>query len=411
MHAKDDASQIMFIVTLFSLLILVLVVLWVAYHIPILIAGFHGRERNRERQVDWFPKISVVVPVKDEEDVVERCLQSLINVDYPNEKIEIIVVDGSSNSTSKICRRIEAENPRLVKVVREDNPHGKPSALNLGLKHAVGDVVAVFDADSVVEKDCFIRAVSHLRGGAVGVQGKTRCFNMGRNLLARLVHLEQEGWQQLMLGGREKLGLFVPFTGSCLFIRRDVLQELGGWREDSLAEDVELSVRLLLERNLKVKFAPDVFSWQEAPSKLKTLVGQRDRWYRGYMEVSARYLRLLRKPCLTNFDAEMLLFGPFYMAISIMGYLCWLLNMVYPASNVYLAALAYLATALTCMSIVLSLLLLERPINPGRLALAPFLYVYWIIQSSIALKSALKFICRRPMDWRKTEKEGFSDSR
>lgn len=400
----------MFIVTFISLLVLGLILFWVAYHMPILVAGFKGKVLSPRSEANYFPKVSVIVPVKDEEDVIERCLRSLLNVDYPQDRIEIIVVDGSSDSTTDICRSFEIENPGLVKVVREKNPHGKPSALNLGLKHAVGEVIAVFDADSVMEKDSFVRAVGHLQGGAIAVQGKTRCLNRGRSLLARLVHFEQEAWQQLMLNGRERLGLFVPFTGSCLFIKREILQELGGWKENCLAEDVELSARLLSEKDVKVKFAPDVISWQEVPSRLKTLIGQRSRWFRGYMEVSAKYLKLLRKPCLVSLDAEILLFGPFYMAISLIGYLCWLLNMLYFASNIYLTVLAALASILTCLSIILVLFYLERPLNIGKLALAPFVYAYWVTLSLIALKSALDLVLGRPKAWSKTEKEGFSDT-
>jgi len=399
----------MFMIAFVSLLVIGLILFWIAYHMPILVAGFRSGSLSPRSRVDCFPKVSVIVPVKNEEGVIERCLRSLISVDYPRDKMEIIVVDGSSDSTTDICRRFEMETG-LIKVVREDDPHGKPSALNLGLKHATGDVIAVFDADSVVEKDSFIRAVRYLQGGALAIQGKTRCLNKDRNLLARLVHFEQEAWQQLMLNGRERLGLFVPLTGSCLFIRREVLQELGGWNENCLAEDVELSARLLYEKGAKVKFAPDVVSWQEAPTKLKTLIGQRIRWYRGYMEVSARYIRLLRRPCLLSLDAEMLLFGPFCMAISLVGYLCWLLNIVYPASNIFLTVLAVIASILTCLSIALALVYLENPLNVGKLALAPFVYAYWMIQSLIAMKSALDFMLRRPKVWRRTEKEGYAAS-
>jgi len=106
----------------------------------------------------------------------------------------------------------------------------------------------------------------------------------------------------------------------------------------------------------------------------------------------------------------MLLFGPFYMAISLMGYLCWLLNIVYPVSNIFLTVLAVLASILTCLSIALALLYLEKPLNAGKLALAPFVYAYWMIQSLIAMKSALDFVLKRPKVWRRTEKEGYAAS-
>lgn len=399
----------MFIITLTSLLILGLILFWVTYHIPILIAGLRNKNQHSQNKTNYLPKISILIPAKDEENVIEKCLQSILNVNYPRDKIEIIIIDGSSDSTTDICKKFETENPGIVKVIREDNPHGKPSALNLGLKHATGEIIAVFDADNIVEKDALIKAVEYLQDNTVAIQGKTKCLNKDQSLLAKLIHFEQEAWQQLMLMGREKLGLFVPFTGSCLFIRREFLEELRGWDENCLAEDVELSTRLLYEKNAKVKFAPDVISWQTAPNKLKTLIEQRGRWYRGYMEVSAKYLKLLRKPRLLNLDAEIFLFGPFYMAISLIGYLAWLLTILYPTSGPFLLILAVLAVTLTCISIILALLYLEKPLNLGKLALVPFVYVYWILQSLIALKSALKFISRSPKTWKKTVKEGFND--
>jgi len=396
-------------ITLVSLLMLGVILFWIIYHLPILIAGFQRRYRNFQSNISYFPKISVIVPAKDEENVIERCLQSLININYPRERMEIIVVDGSSDSTTKICKKFELENQGLIKVIKENNPHGKPSALNLGLKHATGEVIAVFDADSIVDKDCFVKAIRYLQEGALAVQGKTRCFNKNRNLIARLVHFEQEAWQQLILNGRENLGLFIPFNGSCFFIKREILQELGGWDENCLAEDVELSARLLYKKGAKVKFAPDVISWQEGPSKLKTLIGQRNRWYRGYMEVSAKYHRLLRNPSLISFDAEMLLFGPFYMVASLIGYVFWLFNILFPSPSIFLTVLVVLMNALACLSIILALLHLERSLKIRKLTLVPLVYAYWILLSLIVLKSSLDFVLRRPKVWSKTEKEGFKD--
>ncbi|MGC9104044.1 MAG: glycosyltransferase [Candidatus Methanodesulfokora sp.] len=386
-----------------SLLILCLILFWILYHTPLMLAG--SRSSNMRRRVEEqgeLPRISVIIPARDESKVIGRCIKSILECNYPRDMIELIVVDGSSDSsTADVCRSYG------IKVIKEENPRGKPAALNLGLKHASGDIIAVFDADSVVERDCLTRAAAYFRNGTVAVQGRNRYLNKDQNVLSTLVYFEQEAWQRLIISGRDKFGLFVPFLGSCLFVRRKTLEELGGWDESSLAEDVELAARLLL-RNIKVKYAEDVISWQEAPSKLKSLIRQRLRWYRGYIETSMKYIKLLKNPSFAAFDAEIFLLGPIFMAFSLLGYVCWIASMVYPISDIILEIIGSILGAVTVLSVVFSLSALERSLSPTNLLLIPIIYVYWMIQSSIAMKSLLDSILRRPRVWRRTEKYGWS---
>jgi cellulose synthase/poly-beta-1,6-N-acetylglucosamine synthase-like glycosyltransferase len=332
--------------------------------------------------------------------VIGRCIKSILGQDYPRDRIEVIVV-SADDSTAEICRGFDG-----VKVIKEENPRGKPAALNLGLKFASGDIIAVFDADSVLDKDCLMKAAAYFQKGALAVQGKTGCLNKNQNMLTTLVYLEQEAWQCLLLSGRDRFGLFVPFTGSCLFIKKELLEELGGWDENSLAEDVELSARLLL-RNIKVTYANDAVSWQEAPGKLRTLVKQRVRWYRGYVETSVKYLSLLKRPSSAAVDAEIFLLGPVFMALSLLGYGCWIASIIYPVSDMLLEILASFLGAVTAFSVTFSLVAFERSPDLGNIALIPLIYVYWMIQSSIAMKSILDFILGRPKAWGRTEKEGW----
>ena len=371
---------------------------------PLMLAGYRSNRIGRKiEEQENLPRISVIIPARDESRVIGRCIKSVLECDYPRDLMEVIVVDGSAdNSTIEVCRSFNG-----VKIIKERNPRGKPAALNLGLKQASGDIIAVFDADSVLERNCLMRAAEYFQEGALAVQGRNKYLNKDQNILSTLVYFEQEAWQRLIVSGRDKFGLFVPFLGSCLFVRREILEELGGWDESSLAEDVELAARLLL-RGIKVRYAEDIVSWQEAPSKLKSLIKQRLRWYRGYIEASAKYIKLLKKPSLTAFDAEIFLLGPIFMAFSLLGYVCWIASMVYPISNIILEVIGSLLGTITILSVFLSLSTLERSFNPTSLLLIPAIYAYWIIQSSIAMKSLLDSIFRRPKVWRRTEKYGWS---
>ena len=123
--------------------------------------------------------------------------------------------------------------------------------------------MGTFDADSVPDKEVLRKAASYFNDKQVmAVQGRTTSLNEKRNILTRVAAMEEKAWYQALLSGREKLHLFVPLNGSCQFIRRNVLEELGGWNETSLTEDVELAVRLVEKKHL-IKYAPDVISGQE----------------------------------------------------------------------------------------------------------------------------------------------------
>ena len=119
---------------------------------------------------------------------------------------------------------------------------------------------------------------------------------------------------------KDALNLFVPLTGSCQFVRRSVLERVGGWDEDSLSEDVEMSAKLT-DKGYGIRYAPDIFSWQETPANIPQLIRQRTRWCRGYMETALKYGRLIRRVNKRSIDAEITLMGPYMFTLCLVGYL------------------------------------------------------------------------------------------
>lgn len=357
-----------------------------------------------------LPKISLIVPVKDEEAVIARCLDALLSMDYPRTKMEIIVVEGGSkDATRDICLDFSKKHPNIVRVVHEDASRGKPAALNLGLLSTTGEIVGVFDADSVPKRDVLRRVASYFHDSSVmAVQGRTYSLNEDGNILTKVASRERKAWFQALLKGREKLNLFIPLTGSGQFIRRKILMGTGGW-PDSLAEDVELALELV-ENDHKVRYADDICFWQETPSTLRSLITQRARWYRGYMEAALRYGRLLKKPSWRAVDGEVLLVGPYMMALCFLSYLNWLLNLltstqiVNPLLNP--VAIATMLTAVTLLLIGVALALMDKPVSFKNIVWMPFIYFYWALQTVIAGWALLQTIFRRPRVWKKTEKCG-----
>ena len=265
----------MLVSDIITFILLSVMLFWTAYNGSIIYVGIKSKRKNLTTKIEneQLPKFSIIVPTKNEEVVIGRCLNGLLNLDYPKDRMEIIVVDGKSeDSTCQICSEFVTKYPKIFSIISEkQEAKGKPAALNLALSHTAGEIVGVFDSDSVPEKAVLKKVASYFSNKQImAVQGRTFSLNATKNILTRVVSMEEKAWYQALLTGREKMQLFVPLNGSCQFVRRNVLEELGGWDETSLTEDVELALRLV-EKNHFIKYADDVVCGQETPNSLRDL--------------------------------------------------------------------------------------------------------------------------------------------
>jgi cellulose synthase/poly-beta-1,6-N-acetylglucosamine synthase-like glycosyltransferase len=410
----------MIVSDIISLILLSILLFWTVYNGSIIYVGIRSKrktfadktEARTSVKDEFLPKFSIIVPTKNEEVVIGRCLTGLLNLDYPKEKMEVIIVDGNSaDSTCKICSAFVTKYPQVFSLINENKgAKGKPAALNLAIPRVTGEIVGVFDADSLPEKDSLKKVASYFNNQkTMAVQGRTFSLNEKKNILTRVVSSEEKAWFQALLTGREKLQLFVPLNGTCQFVRRNVLEEAGGWDETSLTEDVELAVRLV-EKNYLIKYAEDVVCGQETPNSLGDLVKQRVRWYRGYMETALKYGRLLNTLNKRTIDAEVSLNGPFMMVVSLLSYINWFFVALFLSQSTPILGLTGLVIALTAVSLVsvgVALTASERPIKVQNLLWIPSIYAYWLIQIFIAGWAFLKLVFRRKRVWSKTAKKGF----
>ncbi|HDD70419.1 MAG TPA: glycosyltransferase family 2 protein [Candidatus Bathyarchaeota archaeon] len=393
-----------------------LVVAWVLYNFLILAVGVKNLRRNKGEAKNCSSKegklysFSIIVPIKNEEKVIGRLLDALLRLRYPKDKMEIIIVeDGSTDGSLNISMKYVEKSSGLIKVLHKPTSNGKPSALNYGIKHASGEIIAVFDADNVPEPDILINVCKYFKDPKVAaVQGRTLSINQDENMLTKLISYEEAVSYEAYLRGKDVLELFVHLKGSCQFIRRDILKQIGGFRE-VLSEDMELSARLT-EKGYCIKYAPDVRSWQETPSNVRQLFKQRTRWFRGTVEVAVKYGRLMIKPSRKNIDAETTLSGPFILIASILTYFAGLYtstaNSNFNAFFYFLMQLSVVGTSVMLIVCGLALAYISRPRKLTNLLWLPFIYIYWSLQSFIALYAVLLILLRRPQRWIKTEKTG-----
>ena len=385
------------------------------YNIPVVVTGFWRLWRSRKKEAKRvesgerkLPFVSIIVPVKNEEKVIVRLLSALTRLNYPLGKKEVIVVnDASTDRTREICLRYSLSHPE-IRVLDKAVSTTKAGALNFGFNYAQGEIIATFDGDSVPEPDILLRAVEYFADSSVGaVQGRICSINAGQNMLTRFLSYECSVQYELYLQGKDALDLYVGLAGTCQFIRKEALDAIGGWNEDCLGEDTELSVKLI-ERGNVIRYASEVRTFEESPFNVKSLLAQRARWYRGNIEVGLRFGRLMTRPNVRRFDAEMTLFGTFMILLCVLNYFAPLWAFSLPPNSVttVIAHFTCFSTLFFLGVIGVALACMTKPFRLRNVLWLPFIYAYWGFQSFIAVYALFEILLRRKRRWRKTEHLG-----
>jgi len=240
-----------------------------------------------------LPQVSILIPAHNEEIVIEKTLSAMRALEYPRTKLEIIVInDRSTDDTAGIVSRIAREDERvlLFNVPEDETTRGKPRALNLGITAASHDIVAVYDADNTPEADSLRYLVIELINNPqiAGAFGTFRTRNKNTNLLTRFINLETLAFQFMIQAGRYLLFKTAILPGTNLVLRKRVIEGSGGWDEDALTEDTELSIRLYVE-GYRIKFVPYAVTWEQEPETWGTWLRQRTRWVRGNFYVLRKF--------------------------------------------------------------------------------------------------------------------------
>jgi cellulose synthase/poly-beta-1,6-N-acetylglucosamine synthase-like glycosyltransferase len=287
-----------------SIVFLVSVILiWfmIAYQLVLTLAGFfHYRNSYKEKhRIDAkhfeFPRVSILIPAHNEEKVISYTVEAMMKLDYPNDKLDILVInDGSSDATAEIVQRYADQDSRvrLYNVPKGEGGKGKSRALNLGLKQTDAEFIAVYDADNTPLPSALKYLMAQLLEDESlgGVLGKFRTVNKNRNLLTRFINIETLSFQSMLQAGRWKLFKVATLPGTNLIIRRHLLDKLHGWDENAITEDSELSIRIYME-GFRIKFVPYSITYEQEPESWSVWIKQRTRWVRGNNYVGKKFLK------------------------------------------------------------------------------------------------------------------------
>ncbi len=236
---------------------------------------------------DDLPVVSIVIPSYNEERALERTIPSILSLDYPKEKLELIYVYESrcTDNTERMIQHVAQQDSRVRAIRRPPGNYGKAPITNYGIELASGDIIGILDADHCPSPNLVRLAVSHLQNSTTGcVRGRCRTANRTQNLITRLTALERDVVERLGIYGSYRMGGFANFGGGQGFFRREVLESMGPFDEDILTEDIDMSVKLHLA-GYDIAVVPEMQSWEETPESLSTLIKQRRRWTRGWMQV------------------------------------------------------------------------------------------------------------------------------
>ena len=274
-------------------LIVVIMMLYGIRHFLFTMNRLTGVQRHPyiDISVARWPMITVFIAAHNEEKVVAGCMAALLNTDYPQDRLKIIPVnDRSSDATQSIIDDFALRYPsRICPFHRKEGKAGKSAALKDALQFATGDIAIIFDADYVPGRGLLKQLVAPFFDPEVGaVMGRVVPMNSGANLLTRLLDLERSAGYQVDQQARMNMNLLPQYGGTVGGVRLSAVQAVGGWHDDTLAEDTDITFRLMFN-GWKTVYTNRSECYEEVPEDWNVRIKQVSRWAKGHNQVMARY--------------------------------------------------------------------------------------------------------------------------
>jgi cellulose synthase/poly-beta-1,6-N-acetylglucosamine synthase-like glycosyltransferase len=278
-----------------------------------------------------WPRVTVQLPVYNERYVVERLLEASAALDYPADRLEIQLLDDSTDETTEIAAAavaaFRARGVDVAHIRRGDRSGFKAGALQAGLERASGDLLAVFDADFVPPPSFLRETVPYFRDERVGmVQSRWEHLNESYSLLARAQAISLDGHFVVEHSARMAGGAWFNFNGTAGVLRKACIADAGGWQSDTLTEDLDLSYRAQL-RGWRFVFAPHVACPAELPVEMNAFKAQQHRWVKGSIQVARKLLPVIWRseaPAAVKLEATFhLTYNVAYVALLLLALLVY----------------------------------------------------------------------------------------
>lgn len=305
------------IVILYSTSVFV-IALYAVLQLFFLIIFVFKKERieNQNKQIN-FPIVTVQLPVFNEKFVIERLIDKIILLDYPKNKLQIQVIDDSTDETLLISQKkvnhYKSHGFDIELVHRTDRIGYKAGALQHAMQFVKGDFIAIFDADFLPKSDFLLNTIHSFSDDKIAVvQCRWQHINQTQNLLTEVQAIQLNAHFTIEQNGRYLSDKYLQFNGTAGIWRKDAIVDAGGWHDDTLTEDLDLSYRAQL-RGWKIKYLLDVLTPSELPDNIQGIKSQQFRWMKGGAETAKKILPLLWK---ANIPLNIKIHGSFHLLAS-----------------------------------------------------------------------------------------------
>ncbi|NND05710.1 MAG: glycosyltransferase [Saprospiraceae bacterium] len=240
------------------------------------------------------PKVTVQLPIYNEQYVVERLIDAVVAFEYPKDRLEIQILDDSTDETVALvdakCAIYEKEGYDIQVIRRKDRAGYKAGALRDAMPFVRGEFIAIFDADFLPRPDFLRKTIPHFANPSVGVvQTRWEHINQNYSLITRLQALQLNVHFTVEQKGRLAADYLLQFNGTGGVWRKETIADAGGWHDDTLTEDLDLSVRAQL-KDWKIVYLEDVSSPAELPSEMNGFKSQQYRWMKGGAETAKKMI-------------------------------------------------------------------------------------------------------------------------
>jgi len=367
--------------------------------------------------ISEYPVYTVLVPLfKEPENVVVNLIKSIKNIDYPQNKLDVIFLfEEHDRKTIEIAKSCKPPNTWRFFYVPNGTPTTKPKACNYGLYFSRGEYLVIYDAEDVPEPDQLKKALAAFINNGPDYscfQAYLNYYNKYENFLTRMFTLEYTYWFDYMLNGLHTLRLPIPLGGTSNHFRTEDLKKISGWDPFNVTEDADLGIRFSAEGK-KVGIIKST-TYEEAPCNTGNWIRQRSRWVKGYMQTSIVYnrhpIKMIKKIGFINWLSFQLLvtgtpltflINPIVWVVFLIGIITGthFLNGLLPDFVEILGTISFVAG-----NLILILINFAAAFSRKYYRLIPFAFLnplYWVLHSIAAYK-ALWQLMFKPFYWEKT---------
>ncbi len=277
---------------------------------------------------NYKPFVTVMIPAHNEETVITNTVENILQMNYTNFDV-IVIDDRSTDNTASVIKNLEQKYKKVTALIRsKDAFPGKSAVLNDAFKIAKGEAILVFDADATVEPDFLSKLIPYLEPKDVGaVQARKVIRNKNQNLLTRCQNNEYTMDTHFQVG-RDSVKGAVELRGNGELIKRQALEDINGWNNYTIVDDLDMSTRLHI-KGWDVRFCPEAIVYEEGIAYIRPLYRQRRRWLEGtirrYLEYAgdvlfSKKMSLRASLDMTAYISQFIMPGWFLMEILIRGF-------------------------------------------------------------------------------------------